>query len=135
MNSRDAASIRSLLAEYNQICAAGDAAAYASLFTEDAVLMPPNTPDVAGRSAVETWAEALFGTMKVQVDTEDAEIEFADGWAFVRGGYSATFTPKSGGAPVEDTGNWFDIVRRQPDGSWQFARTMWASNRPLPGTN
>ena len=132
MNSKNTESIRSLLAEYNRICATGDAAAYAALFTEDAVSMPPNAPPVLGRPAVQAWAESVFSEMTVQVDSKDSEIVFTGEWAITRGGYSATFTPKAGGAPIEDTGTWLAIFKSQPDGAWKYAWLMWNSDQP-PG--
>ena len=132
MSSQNTESIRSLAAEYNRICAIGDAAAYAGLFTEDAVLMPPNAPPVVGRAAVETWAATLFSQMTVQIASQDSEMVFTGEWAFVRGTYSATFTPKAGGAPIEDTGTWLDIMKSQPDGAWKYAWMMWNSDQP-PG--
>lgn len=130
MNTKDVESIRSLLAEYNQICAVGDAAAYAALFTEDAVSMPPNAPPLVGRSAVEKWAENLFNQMSVRVTSEDAEMVFAGEWAFLRGTYSATFSPKAEGAPIEDTGTWLVIMKSESGGPWKYARMMWNSDRP-----
>jgi uncharacterized protein (TIGR02246 family) len=130
MNSKDVESIRSLLAEYNQICAIGDAVAYAGLFTEDAVSMPPNAPPLVGRPAVKTWAETLFSQMTVRVASQDSEMVFTGEWAFVRGTYSATFTPKAGGAPIEDTGSWLVIMKSQSGGAWKYARLMWNSDQP-----
>ena len=130
MNTNDTGAIRSVLEEYNRICAAGDASAYAALFTEDAVSMPPNAPPAVGRPAVKSWAENLFAQMTVQVSSEATEIVFTGEWAFLRGPYSATFSPKAEGAPIDDTGTWLVIMKSQSDGAWKYARMMWNSDRP-----
>ena len=130
MSTNDTGAIRSVLEEYNRICAAGDASAYAALFTEEAVSMPPHAPTLVGRSAVETWAENLFAQMTVQVSSEATEIVFTGEWAFLRGPYSATFSPKADGAPIDDTGTWLVIMQSQADGAWKYAWMMWNSDQP-----
>jgi uncharacterized protein (TIGR02246 family) len=132
MSSSDETSIRTLLAEYKQVCETGDPAAFAALFTEDAVVMPPNQPIVNSQPAIQRWAEALFGSADVRLDIPDAEIEVAGEWAFVRGVYSITFTPKEGGASIEDCGKWLDVFRRHGNESWKYARAIWNSDQPLP---
>jgi len=46
-------------------------------------------------------------------------------WAFDRGREHYIVTPKAGGAPIEKTGNYLYLYRRQADGSWKQSRVIW----------
>ena len=113
---------------------AGDAAAAAALYADDAVLMPPNAPAVTGKEAIQSFWKSGFDQFAGELSLTPAEVEVADDWAFSRGTYAGKSTPKAGGKPIEDTGNGLTIYKRQPDGSWKFARDIWNSDKPLPGT-
>jgi ketosteroid isomerase-like protein len=56
------------------------------------------------------------------------EVRVAGDWAYSRGTYSATLTPKAGGEPREDSGKYLTILERQSDGSWKIARDCFNSN-------
>ena len=47
------------LEAYFDAANAGDAGRWASLYTEDAVMMPPNSPVVEGRAPIESWLAML----------------------------------------------------------------------------
>lgn len=51
-------------------------------------------------------------------------------WAFERGSYKITLTPKGGGEPIQDIGKYITIYERQPGGTWGMARDIWNSNDP-----
>ena len=51
-------------------------------------------------------------------------------FAFVRGDFSATLTPKAGGEPTLDTGKWMGLWQRQADGSWKIAADIFNSDLP-----
>ena len=53
------------------------------------------------------------------------EIIVSGDWAFDRGPYTVTFTPKAGGEPMRDSGRGMDFFKRQPDGSWKTYREIW----------
>ena len=62
------------------------------------------------------------------------EVHVADEWAFERGTYTVTFTPKGTMLTVQDVGKYLTIYQRQADGAWKMARDIWNSNTPLPAT-
>lgn len=113
---------------------AGDVDRLTDSFTEDAVVMPPNEPVVTGYEAIESWFEANFEQFTTELRVSSDEVEVVDGWAFDRGTYTLTLTPKAEGEPTEDNGKYIDILQKQPDGSWKYARSIWNSDRPFPGT-
>lgn len=104
--------------------------AQAELYTENAVLMPPNMGVVEGRAAI----RAFFQNYPAISDFAGTAIE-VDGRgdvAYVRGTYAYTI-PAGGGRPaVPDHGKFLEIRRRQPDGKWLIAVDIFNSDVPLP---
>jgi len=80
-----------------------------------------------------TWTQGLFGQFTAEETVTTEEIQVAGGWAFLRGTYTATMTPKEEGDPQEETGKCVHVVQRQPDGSWKNMRVIWNSDQPAPG--
>jgi ketosteroid isomerase-like protein len=75
---------------------------------------------------------AFHGAFTVQVRYSGQDIVVFGDWAFDRGTYRYTLTPKSGGAPIPGTGKYLWLYRRHPDGSWKQSRVIWNSSDPMP---
>ena len=58
------------------------------------------------------------------------EVRAGGDWAFARGTYQATLTPKAGGAAGSIDGKYMTILTRQADGSWKIYRDIFNSNVP-----
>ena len=88
---------------------------------------------VEGKEAVRVSILADFDEMNYE-DSKGIvdEIRLAGDWAFVRGTWSGSITPKAGGEPFKDTTKWIDIWERQPDGSWKASLTILNSDLPVP---
>ncbi len=123
---RDA--IRAASSAWLQAYQANDWAAVAAMYTEDAVLMPPNQREIGGRDDIRTWFEENESGNSIEL--EYVEIEGCGDVAYVRGKYRMTI-PVEGGEPIVDVGKLLDIRRRSADGSWLVARGMFSSDLPL----
>jgi uncharacterized protein (TIGR02246 family) len=112
----------------------GDAEAWAAAFSNDGVQMPPNAPANIGRDNIQAWSAGFLGTFRAEFSLAPEEVQLAGAdWAFERGTYEISLTPKAGGEPIQDVGKYITVYRRQPDDSWAMARDIWNSNNPLPG--
>ena len=100
-----------------------------TLYTQDAIVLPPNQAAVQGKAAIQACKEAFPPFSNFQ--EQSLEIEGQGDLAYDRGTYSMTVTPP-GAAPIEDRGKYLTILRKQADGSWKVARFMFNSDRPLP---
>jgi ketosteroid isomerase-like protein len=104
--------------------------AMATLYTETAIVMPPNAGAVEGRAAIRGFFEAYpplpdFTGMPVEIDGRGD-------LAYVRGTYSFSM-PAAGGRPaMSDHGKFLEIRRRQPDGTWMVSVDIFNSDVPLP---
>ena len=112
---------------------ADDARAWAALFTDDGVQMPPNMPVNIGRSAIEHWSTGFLDMFGVEFALSVDEVRVLGEWAFERGTYTIGLNPKSGGPSMQDVGKYITIYQKKSGDSWRMARDIWNSNNPLPG--
>ncbi len=110
---------------------AGDADTLVTFYPNDVVLLPAGQPPVVGKEDALTWAQSFFDEFTVDEFTSPVdEVVVANDWAFARGPFSWILSPKAGGDPVQDSGNFMVIWHRAPDGSWKRARVIWNTYNP-----
>ena len=124
----DTAAINAIWSTYASSLEAGDIDAWLSLWTEDGVQMPPNEAPVIGKDQLRQRNGAALELFTVAIDITNQEVEVAREWAFSRGVYAATFTPKDGSQPIPVEGKFMTILSRQPDGGWKIHRDIFNSN-------
>jgi len=132
----DLKAIHALSDKYAAALNSRDVAASVATYTDDAILMVQYTPAFEGKQAIQSGHESGFKSyadrsIAVTFSSTPVETEVADDWAYQRGNYTDTFTPKSG-KPMVDSGKYLSILKRQPDGSWKTHRLMRSSNVPPP---
>jgi ketosteroid isomerase-like protein len=111
-------------AHYN----AGDLDALTMLYTEDAVLMPPDLPSLTGVDAMRAIVQTFFdvGLVGSEVPRIEAYGVMGDeAW----GAGPFRFFDASGNLVVEGK---YLVVYRYVDGAWRIARHMWSNDAPLP---
>jgi len=74
----------------------GDVSAWVGAFTADGVQMPPNAPANLGRESIRAWSQAFLAPFRVEFALAVDEVQVAGDWAFERGTYTITLTPKLG---------------------------------------
>jgi uncharacterized protein (TIGR02246 family) len=132
LDTADVSAVRAALDAYLDAATAGDAARWASLYTQDAVMMPPNSPVVEGRAAIQSWLAKLPVTI-ADAEGTAAEVNGAGNFAYVRGTYSMRLEVPGVPEPVAQEGKLLQIYTRQPDGSWLLARDIWNANAAPAG--
>ncbi len=109
--------------KFGAAVAAKDSAAIAALYTEDAILLPPNAPAVNGRDAIQAYWQAFLdsgvtnGTLKsseiVNTDTDATEV--------------GTWTITAPDGTVADNGKYIVWWKKKADG-WYFYRDIFNSD-------
>lgn len=122
------------IAEFNrQYLAAineGDIDALSRLTTESHIMLAPNRPPIVGKAANNAANGAVFEQFEIDETWEPSETALGGDWAYQRGTFSVTATPRDGGEPRTTTGNFLRIYARQPDGSWRMTIDMFNSDSP-----
>jgi uncharacterized protein (TIGR02246 family) len=112
----------------------GDVEAWAALFTDDGVQMPPRFPSNVGRDAIEAWTKGFMAPFDVSfaLPPSDVQVTSPD-WALEAGTWEIALTPKAGGEQIRDAGKYVTIYKRQPDDTWAMSHDIWNSSNPPPG--
>lgn len=111
----------------------GDLEAWASFIADDAVVMPPDELPISGMAELRPLYETVFATYAFDFKPRVEEVVVAADLAVLRAFFEETVTPKGEGEPLEFSGSWLVILRKQSDGSWRMWRNMWGTI-PLPPT-
>jgi len=129
----DIEAIKNLTEEYDAAINSGDLDSWMSLYADDAVRMQPNMPALFGKDSIRSVMQSFFENYTIDLKETTEEVIVAGDWAFARGTYNYTITPKVGGEPSRDSGKWVAFNKRQPDGSWRIYRNIFNSNLPFSG--
>jgi uncharacterized protein (TIGR02246 family) len=123
--------LRQASQDWDKYFNSADAAKLASLYSEEAVSIPPNLPTLHGRKAVRADFEAFFASHTARHETIVERILIDGGMAVESGRYRMTFKPKGGGTEVVETGRHVEC-RRKIDGKWRIVLEIWNIDTPLP---
>ena len=108
-----------------------DAAAWAGVFTEDAVQMPPNAPANVGKANIRSWVESFLRAFRAKFALSVAELQVAGDRAFESGAYSIALTHDGDSRSIQDVGKYITVYQRVPTSGWAVARDIWNSDQPL----
>jgi uncharacterized protein (TIGR02246 family) len=129
-NPADEAAIKEVLASYETALNSSNTEAVMSLYSDDAVLLPQETPTVMGSKAVKQFYVGTFKAIKFDLKFQIAEAQvLSNGWAFLR-------TTSTGAMKILASGNEVPahtqelFVLRKDDGQWKLARYSFSSTIP-----
>ncbi len=129
LSKEDRAGIEKVTKEFAEAFRSGNRARLAALYTQDAVLLPPDGPAVEGAEAIAAFMETFPPVTAFSL--ENVEVEGMGDLAYVRGIFSMTVPPAGEGAPpVTSRGKYIDIRKRQADGRWLIYRDMFSFDAP-----
>jgi ketosteroid isomerase-like protein len=134
MASRSASDLDDIAVRLETAFNASDAAALASLYSETAILMPPNEPMVSGRRDIQAWFEQALPRVG-HVGILPIQAAVAGDHAFQVGVF--TTSPKAGGTsltaevPAVRTGKYV-LVLKSSGGHWTIQYDIWSLDQP-PG--
>lgn len=127
-------SVRSLQARFAQVFLEKDWEGLGTLYTPQAVLMPPNAPSITGSQNIVAYFAGTGITIS-HFEISSEEIAANDRMAMNRGTYAITFTAPGMTGRAREEGKYLWVLRPSPNGGWQIAVDMFSSNRPVPGAN
>lgn len=129
----DAAAIRRTLDDLEQRVNRGDIG-FVDVFTGDAVVVAPDTPDVVGIDSIRSLYADTLAKVNLKMHFTTEEVVVAGDLAYERGRYTLQVTDKASGQVLQDvTNRHIHMMKRQPDGSWKTWRMMVVA-APAPAT-
>jgi uncharacterized protein (TIGR02246 family) len=130
--------INKLMTDFTGAFNAKDAAKLASLYAEDAVLMPPNAPLIKGRAAIEAALRRMVergGTLTLSPMTSETN----GNSAFSAGTYTVTVLTGSsltltgvGGSGTQTFAAKYLTVFKRAGNDWRIAYDMQNADQPGP---
>ena len=113
----------------------GNVDAVASLYDEQAVLLPPGAPAVKGRAAIKSFF------VKDTAESQKAGVAFilgpnpTGGVSGDMGWQSGTYVVKDKAGKQVEAGKYLSVSRKK-DGKWLYVRDTWnADGAPAPAAN
>jgi ketosteroid isomerase-like protein len=131
LTDEDIAAIKAIGPALDEVVLAGDWNGVVSLFTEDVVLMGPNSPIIKGGSALRELLETS-GMKYTEHKVELLEINGYGDIAYARGIGVEAFSIEGVDEPIKDEYKVLAIFRKRADSSWRIAIWSWNSDLPLP---
>lgn len=98
-----------------------------SLYTEDAVLLPPNGEMIRGLAAIEACWKQLLEQGLSEIRSHSLASASSGDLGFETGEFEVTI--RVPGCPViRDRGKYLNVLKRGSDGRWRTAYDMWNSS-------
>ncbi len=125
----DKEAIKKITDDFNAALNAGDIDKLVSLFTDDAVRIPPNEPALIGKEAIRGLFQQQLDQFTVQNEGVIVDLKVSGDLAFFRGSWTSINTPKDGGEPLNYNGSYVSVIQKQPDGSWKTICNSWSNEQ------
>lgn len=129
----DIAAIKEVFNQYVVAVNTGDFDLWISLWTDDAVQMPPDTPARVGKEQIREAMKPGFDQMNLDMTIHSIDdVKVYGDLGIVRCTYTLKMTPKAGGETINVVPDAKDLSlwERQSDGSWKLIYDCNNSNVP-----
>ena len=128
--AEDIQTINAVIKQFVDAINQGDAAAVAALYTEEANLLPPNSPIIVDRKGIQAFWQNGFDAGVGNLQPTVIELHVSGDMAHEVGTYTLTIQPEEGEA-ISDNGKYVVIWKREND-TWKLDVEIWNSSVPLP---
>src|SRR5687768_5261126 len=125
--------LRNIDAEWSRAAGAKDIDKTVFYYSDDALVMPSNSPVLQGKAAARAMWQAMFSMPGFGGGWKATKVEVARSGdlAYVTGTYEINETDASGKQKT-DKGKYLEVWKKQADGSWKCVADMF--NTDLPPT-
>ena len=124
--------LRDADAQLSAAAAAKDLDKTVSYYSDDAIVMPPNTSAATIKEAIrKVWGD-LIASPGLAVSWKATKVEVAKSGdiGLASGTYELT-TSDASGKPVPDRGKYVEVWEKQADGKWKCGADIWNSDFPV----
>lgn len=129
----DESTLKQLDAAWSEAAGAKDIDKTISFYSDDALVMPSNSPVLKGKGAAREMWQGMFSLPGFGGGWKATKVEVAASGdlGYVTGTYEINETDASG-KPKTDKGKYLEVWKKQADGSWKCVADMF--NTDLPAT-
>jgi uncharacterized protein (TIGR02246 family) len=127
----DITAIKEIFNKYTVAANTGDFDLWISLWADDAVRMPPDTPAQIGKEQIREAMKPAYDQMNFIITIHIEEAKVYGDLGLTRCTYTLKMTPKAGGETITmPDGKALTLYERQSDGSWKIIYDCFNSNAP-----
>lgn len=126
----DDRAIRAIDDAWNGYLASQNDSAIAAIYTADAILMPPNSPEVKGTDAIRQFWASLW-PIKAELKLTVRDIAISGDLAVETGIYGLRIPGPDAASTINDNGKYIVAWRRE-GGTWKVVRDIYNSDNPPP---
>jgi ketosteroid isomerase-like protein len=124
----DEAAIKALDAEWSKAAGSRNVDKTISYYSEDAMVMPSNSPALTGKAIRAMW-QGMLASPNFSGGWTATKVDVSGNLAYVVGTYEIGETD-SAGKPMTDKGKYLEVWKKQADGSWKCVADMFNTNLP-----
>ena len=106
----------------------GDAAALAGLYTDDAMLLPPNSKKIYGMNEIKEYWDSAIQMGAKEVVLTPVHVFLMGYYACEIGKYNLMMEPQ-GFPTFEDKGKYL-VIWKEEDGTWKLHIDIWNTSLP-----
>jgi uncharacterized protein (TIGR02246 family) len=127
----DETTLRNLDADWSRAAAAKDIDKTVSYYSDDALVMPSNSPVLQGKAAARAMWQSMFNMPGFGGGWKATKVDVARSGdlAYITGTYEINETDASG-KPKTDKGKYLEVWKKQADGSWKCVADMFNTDLP-----
>jgi ketosteroid isomerase-like protein len=127
----DEATLRNLDAAWSEAAGAKDIDKTISFYSDDALVMPSNSPVLKGHAAARAMWQGMFSLPGFGGGWKSTKVEVASSGdlGYVTGTYEINETDASG-KPKTDKGKYLEVWKKQADGGWKCVADMFNTDLP-----
>jgi len=121
--------LRDLDARWSKAAAAKDLEETIAYYSDDAIVLPPNSASATTKQAIRNTWKDLFASPALVVSWKPNRVELGKSgdMAWVSGTYELTMNDPTG-KPINDRGKYLEVWEKQTDGKWKCSADMWNSD-------
>jgi len=123
------AEVNAVAQAFHDGVASQDAAALASLYSDNGRFLPPNMEPCEGREAIQAAMQGLLDAGARSLDIEPLDVREAADLTIEYGSYELGIQPE-GAEPVTDVGKYIVVHETQDDGTTKIVLDIFNSNMP-----
>jgi ketosteroid isomerase-like protein len=114
---------------YGKAVANQDVTAVVALYTQDALLLPPDSPVAQGSDAIRAVLQGYVDAGAQSLELETIALDDQGDLVVDVGRYTLGLQPP-GADPITDVGKYLQVYKRQSDGSFRIAYDCFNSDGP-----
>jgi len=126
----DSAAVRAVAEEIIRADNAADLTRVMALYSDTAMLFPPDGAAVRGRGAIRPRYANLFRDFAPELESEIYEVRATPSFGYVVGRTQGRFRGRTGETERAVSDDYLLVAAKESDGRWRIIRLIWNAHPP-----